>query len=461
MEMIALNVTNMIQAQKAFFDTEITRSVDWRIARLNELKAAIKAHEDEIMNALYLDLRKNKFEAYTTEIGFLYESIRFMIRHLPQWAAPEKVKTPIHQMPAESLILTEPYGVTLIIGPFNYPFQLVIEPLIGAIAAGNTAIVKPSESTPHTSAVLKSLLEDTFDPSFIGVQAGGKETATELLAAPFDYIFFTGSVPTAKVVMEAAAKQLIPVTLELGGKSPTFVDYSADLKQAAKRIAWGKFSNAGQTCIAPDYVLVHQNVKSAFLKELTLSMFDFYGADPQKSQDFGRIVNEKQFDRLQTILQKTNGKIVQGGGTDRDDVYIEPTIVEAGWDDPLMEDEIFGPILPVLTYSELDQAIKCVKKLPKPLALYVFTKEKAIEEKVITSIPFGGASVNDTLVHVSSPYLPFGGVGTSGMNAYHGKASFEAFSHKKSIMRKSSLLQPNLLYPPYDNRVNLVRKLIQ
>lgn len=461
MEMITLGVMNMVQSQKKFFDTGITRSVDWRIARLNELKASIKAREDDIMNALYLDLRKNEFDAYMTEIGFLYESIRFMIRHLPQWASPEKVKTPIYHMPAESMILPEPYGVTLIIGPYNYPFQLVIEPLIGAIAAGNTAIVKPSESTPHTSAVLKSLLEDTFDPSFIGVQEGGKEAVTELLTAPFDYIFFTGSVPTAKVVMEAASKQLIPVTLELGGKSPTFVDYSADLKQAAKRIVWGKFSNAGQTCIAPDYVLVHQNVKDAFLKELALSVFNFYGANPQKSQDFGRIVNEKQFDRLQSLLQKTNGQIVQGGRTDREDAYMEPTIVEVDWDDPLMEDEIFGPILPVLTYSELDQAVKHVKKLPKPLALYVFTKEKAVEEKVITSIPFGGASVNDTLIHVSSPYLPFGGVGTSGMNAYHGKASFDAFSHKKSIMRKNSSPQSNLLYPPYGNRVNLVRKVIQ
>ncbi|MET1031618.1 aldehyde dehydrogenase [Domibacillus tundrae] len=458
---MSMNVAEMIQAQQAFFDSGATRSVDWRINRLKELKQAIKKREDEIMEALHLDLRKNKFEAYTTEIGFLYESIRFMIRHLREWAAAEKVKTPIHQQPAESYIVPEPYGSILIIGPFNYPFQLVTEPLIGAIAAGNTAIVKPSESTPHTSAVLKALLEETFDSAFIGVQEGGKETVTALLNAPFDYIFFTGSAATAKVVMGAAAKQLIPVTLELGGKSPAFIDYSADLRNAARRIAWGKFSNAGQTCIAPDYVLIHQNVKESFLKELRLAVFDFYGKDPQNSPDFGRIVNERQFDRLQTMLSKTAGTVLKGGEMDREDLFIAPTIVEAEWDDALMEEEIFGPILPVLSYTELDQAIKRVKKFPKPLALYVFTKEKSMEEKVISSIQFGGACINDTLIHVSSPYLPFGGVGASGMNAYHGKASFDLFSHKKSILRKKSSPQSNLLYPPYKDRVNTVRKVLR
>ncbi|WP_095532674.1 aldehyde dehydrogenase [Domibacillus epiphyticus] len=457
-----MNITEMVHAQKEFFDTGVTCSIDWRIIQLKKLKDVIKSHEEEILNALYHDLRKNEFEAYTMEIGLLYENIRFMINHLPKWASAKKVKTPIHQMPAESLILSEPYGVTLIIGAFNYPFQLVIEPLIGAIAAGNTSIVKPSESTPNTSTVLRSILEKTFDPSFIGVQEGGKETVAALLEAPFDYIFFTGSVTTAKVVMEAAAKQLIPVTLELGGKSPAIVDYSADIKQAAKRIAWGKFTNAGQTCIAPDYVLVHQNVKEVFMNELTLAVYDFYGADPKESKDFGRVVNAKQFDRLHSIFGKTNGQIVLGGEMDRDDVFIAPTIVETEWDDPLMEEEIFGPILPVLAYKELNQAVTRIKKLPKPLALYLFTKEKAIEEKVISSISFGGASINDTLVHASSPYLPFGGVGSSGINAYHGKASFDTFSHKKSIMKKSGALQSNLLHPPYGKRrVNLFRKLFR
>lgn len=456
-----MNVAEMIHAQQEFFDSGTTRSVEWRINRLKELKQAIKEREDQIIKALYLDLRKNKFEAYTTEIAFLYESIRFMMRHLPEWAAAEKVKTPVHQQPAESYILPEPYGSVLIIGPFNYPFQLVIEPLIGAIAAGNTAIVKPSESTPHTSSLLKVLIEETFDPAFIGVQEGGKETVTALLKAPFDYIFFTGSAKTAKVVLGAAAKQLTPVTLELGGKSPVFVDYSADLKQAARRIAWGKFSNAGQTCIAPDYVLIHQNVKESFLKELTLAVYDFYGQNPQSSPDFGRVVNEQQFDRLQAMLSKTAGTLIKGGETDQKDLFIAPTIVETGWDDALMEEEIFGPILPVLSYTELDQAIKRVKKLPKPLALYVFTKEKAIEEKVISSIQFGGASINDTLVHVSSPHLPFGGVGPSGMNAYHGQASFELFSHKKSILRKKSSFLSNFLYPPYEDRVNIIRKVLR
>lgn len=456
-----MNVSNMMQAQQDFFHSGVTRSVDWRIERLNELKGAIKKYEREIMEALHLDLRKSEFEAYTTEIGFLYESIRYMLDHLREWASAEKVATPLYQQPAESYIIPEPYGSVLIIGPFNYPFQLVIEPLIGAIASGNTVVVKPSESTPHTAAVIRALLEDIFNPEFVGVQEGGKETVTALLHAPFDYIFFTGSASTAKVVMGAAAKQLIPVTLELGGKSPAFVDYSADLKQAARRIAWGKFSNAGQTCVAPDYVLVHQNAKAVFLKELMLAVYEFYGSIPQKSPDFGRIVNELQFDRLQSMLDHTNGRLLLGGTTDRNDLFIAPTVIEAGWEDVLMEEEIFGPILPILTYTELEEAIKKVRTLPKPLALYAFTKEAAIEEKIISSISFGGATINDTLLHVSSPHLPFGGVGPSGMNAYHGKASFDLFSHKKSILRKKGAFSMPFLYPPYEDRVKVVRKILR
>lgn len=456
-----MNVADMMQAQKDFFDSGVTQSIDWRSERLTELKQAIKKYENEISAALHRDLRKSAFEAYTTEIGFLYESIRYMQNHLKEWAAAEKVATPLYQQPAESYIIPEPYGSVLIIGPFNYPFQLVLEPLVGAVAAGNTVVVKPSESTPHTSAVIKSLLEELFEPGFIGVQEGGKETVTDLLEAPFDYIFFTGSASTAKVVMGAAAKQLIPVTLELGGKSPAFVDYSADLKQAARRIAWGKFTNAGQTCVAPDYVLVHQNAKGAFLKELQLAVHDFYGAAPQESPDFARIVNERQFNRLHAMLERTNGRFLMGGEADREDLFIAPAVVEAEWDDVLMEEEIFGPILPVLTYTELDEAIKRVKQLPKPLALYAFTKNAAIEEKLVSSIPFGGATINDTLLHVSSPHLPFGGVGPSGMNAYHGKASFDLFSHKKSILRKKTSLSMPFLYPPYENRVQIMRKILR
>ncbi|WP_050182000.1 aldehyde dehydrogenase [Domibacillus robiginosus] len=456
-----MNVADMMQVQKDFFDSGITQQIDWRIERLEELKKAIKKYEEEIMEALHRDLRKSTFEAYTTEIGFLYESIRYMTSHLKEWAATEKVATPFYQQPAQSYIIPEPYGSVLIIGPFNYPFQLVMEPLIGAVAAGNTVIVKPSESTPHTSAVVKTLLEETFEPGFIGVQEGGKETVTALLKAPFDYIFFTGSASTGRVVMEAAAKQLIPVTLELGGKSPAFVDYSADLKQAARRIAWGKFTNAGQTCVAPDYVLVHQNVRGAFLEELQLAVHDFYGVAQQESPDFARIVNARQFDRLHAMLERTNGRLLIGGPADRGDLFIAPTVVEAEWDDILMEEEIFGPILPVLTYTELNDTIKKVKKLPKPLALYVFTKEAAVEEKLVSSISFGGATINDTLLHVSSPHLPFGGVGASGMNAYHGRASFDLFSHKKSILRKTSSLSLPFLYPPYEKRLNIVRKILR
>ncbi|MBM7649210.1 aldehyde dehydrogenase (NAD+) [Bacillus ectoiniformans] len=451
----------LINRQKEFFHTGKTKEISFRKKQLLKLKQVIVENEQEILDALYKDLRKSEFEAYATEVGFTLDSIKNMLKNMDQWAKPVKVKTPVHQMPSKSWIAPEPYGSVLIVGPFNYPFQLVIEPLIGAMAAGNCAIIKPSENTPHTSALIKRMLNETFDPEYILAVEGEKETTSAFIHSPFDYIFFTGSVPIGKVVMKAAAENLVPVTLELGGKSPAIIDRTADLDLAAKRIVWGKLVNAGQTCVAPDYLLVHQNVKDVFVEKLKQTIFDFYGSDPKESPDFGRIVNERQFNRLRDIIRKDHEKVIFGGETDKEDLYVSPTLLEADWSDSSMEDEIFGPILPIISYQELHEVIRKVNERPKPLALYVFTESKAIEEKVLQSISFGGGCVNDTVSHVGSPYLPFGGVGPSGMNAYHGKFSFDTFSHHKSILKKSTRFSVDLIFPPYGDKVNVIRKFLK
>ncbi|WP_338754310.1 aldehyde dehydrogenase [Bacillus sp. FJAT-52991] len=455
-------IYEMIDRQKQFFHTGETKDVAFRLKALRQLKNMIVQYEPKIMEALYQDLRKSEFEAYATEIGLVLDSINYVSKNLKKWAAPVKVKTPVHQLPAKSWVQSEPYGVALIIGPFNYPFQLVMEPLIGAIAAGNCAVIKPSENTPYTSALVKEMLNRTFDPSYIQVIEGEKETTSTLIHAPFDYIFFTGSVPVGKIVMEAASRHLVPLTLELGGKSPAIIDRTADLQTAAKRIVWGKFVNAGQTCVAPDYLLVHHNIQEDFLKQLKKEIIDFYGKNAQESPDYGRIVNEKQFDRLVEIMEKDRSKIFYGGECDQKDLFIAPTILHsADWTDASMQDEIFGPILPILSYQELNDVITEVNKHPKPLALYVFTENEAVEKNILSSISFGGGCVNDTLSHVGSPYLPFGGVGPSGMNSYHGKHSFDTFSHQKSVMKKSTKLSHSMIFPPYGDKVKWLKKIIK
>ncbi|MFC0187528.1 aldehyde dehydrogenase [Fictibacillus aquaticus] len=457
-----LKIEELLKQHKQFFNTGRTRDIEFRLHQLKKLKLSIQRNEKEIIKALYTDLRKSEFEAYGSEIGFTLDSINYMIKNLKKWSKPQKVKTPIHQFPSKSYILSEPYGTVLIIGPFNYPFQLLIEPLIGAIAAGNNVVLKPSESTPSVSAVINKIVQDTFEENYITVIEGEKETTSLLIHAKFDYIFFTGSVPVGKIVMEAAAKNLVPVTLELGGKSPVIVDSTANLDIAAKRIAWGKFLNAGQTCIAPDYVLAHSSIKDDLIKKMTETLEAFYGTDSSSSSDYGRIVNERQFDRLAAILKQDSEKIVFGGKSDRDDLYIEPAILHnVTWNDASMEDEIFGPILPVLEYSGLDEAIESIQNSPKPLALYVFTENEAVEKKILSSVSFGGGCVNDTLSHIVSPHLPFGGVGTSGLGAYHGKYSFDVFSHKKSILKKSTKIESGLVFPPYGDKVKWLRKLLK
>lgn len=451
-----------IKAQQYFVYSGETKSLEFRINQLDRLKKAIKKFEPEIMTALHKDLRKGEFEAFTTEIGIIYESISYMKKHLAEWMKPVTTKTPTVLQPAKSYLVHEPYGSCLIIAPYNYPFQLVMEPLIGAIVGGNAAIVKPSESTPHVTEVTKRLLEETFPPEYIRVLEGEKDETSLLIHAPFDFIFFTGSVAVGKIVMKAAAERLTPVTLELGGKSPAVIDHTANIDVAVKRIAWGKFVNAGQTCVAPDYVMVHEDVEEEFKKKLQKTIKEFYGENVQDSPDFSRIVNTRQFDRLQSLLDEARDHVYSGGKSDRDDLYIEPTIIEIDdFQHPLMGDEIFGPLLPILTYSDLSQAIYQIRKLPKPLAAYFFSEHEKAQDYFVEAFPYGGGCINDTITHVGSVSLPFGGVGTSGMGSYHGKASFDQFTHQKSILKKGTKLPINLLFPPYNSRVKLVKTVLR
>lgn len=459
---IAQQIDYLIKGQNKYFESGVTKPLAFRKEQLKKLKSTISKYENDIKNALYNDLHKSDFESYATEIGIVYASISHALKYLEEWMHPVTVPTPVQFQPGKSMIIHDPYGVTLIIGPFNYPFQLVIEPLIGAIIGGNTAVVKPSESSVHTSAIVKIILEETFSNDYIAVIEGEKEETNALIHAPFDYIFFTGSVAVGKIVAKAAANRLTPHTLELGGKSPVIVDQTANLEVAAKRILWGKFVNAGQTCIAPDYIFVHESVKVSFIRQVKKVLAKFYGKDAQKSPDFGRIINERQFDRLAALLDMEKKNILFGGATDREDLYIEPTILQdIVWESPIMEDEIFGPIMPVLTYTDLGQVIAQIKKKPKPLAAYFFSETDKAVQYFLDELPFGGGCINETITHVGSLHLPFGGVGESGVGNYHGKASFDTFTHQKSILKRSSKLATNLLYPPYKQKKTLVKTILR
>ena len=437
----------LVKKQKAYFKTDVTKSYEFRLEQLNKLKQMIVKNQSKIEKALNSDLNKSSFEAYTTEVGFVILSINEAIKKLSKWMKTKRARSGIVMMGSGSFIQPEPRGTILIIGPFNYPFQLVIEPLIGAIAAGNTAILKPSEFTPATSELLEKLISETFDEEYIKVVLGQSEITSELVKQKLDYIFFTGSTRVGQIIYEQAAKNLTPVTLELGGKSPTIIDETADLVLAARRIAFGKFSNAGQTCIAPDYIYVHESVKVPFIKELKTAIDSFYN----DKSTFGRIVNERHFKRLEALIDKD--KVVHGGKSVERELYIQPTILEGvEWKDKVMQEEIFGPILPILTYKNLDNVISELKEHEKPLALYIFTKNKANKDKVFKSLSFGGGAVNDTIMHVANSHLPFGGVGASGIGSYHGKTSFDTFSHFKSYVVKNTLFDFKLLYPPYSKK---------
>lgn len=454
-------VLSMVSNQQQFVRSGNTKSIEFRIQQLQRLKAGIQQNEALITEALNKDLHKSPFEAYATEIGYVYDSLSHCIKNLRQWAKPKRVRTPLIHLGSRSYIYPEPYGSVLIVGPFNYPFMLVLDPLIGAISAGNAAIVKPSEYTPHVSAAITKLLRDLFEESYIAVVEGGKEVTSSLIHAPVDLIFFTGSTQVGKIVMKAAAENLVPVVLELGGKSPCIVDRTVDLDLAAQRIVWGKFLNNGQTCVAPDYLLVHKEIKQAFLTKMKEKVVAFYGTNPQLSVDYGRIVNESHWDRLSGLLNES--KTVVGGTGDRNDLYLAPTIMDGvTWNDKIMEEEIFGPILPVLEYDDLDDVIGKINSRPKPLALYLFTDNKLTETQVIEQVTFGGGCINDTMLHLVSPYLPFGGVGSSGMGAYHGRHSFETFSHMKSVLKKSTRINLSLIFPPStDKKLKLLKKFMK
>jgi aldehyde dehydrogenase (NAD+) len=433
------NIKLLLEKQRTAFQEGLFRAPARRQEALNALFQAVKRHETEIAKALYRDLGKCEFEARATEISVLLDEIVLLKRKLKTFAKPRRVPTSLLNFPSKGLIYPEPYGNTLIFSAWNYPFQLMLMPLIGAVAAGNTVIAKPAEQAPATAAVLEKILSEAFTPEHVAVVQGGRETACELLQERFDYIFYTGGPGGGKAVLKAAAEFMTPVTLELGGKSPCIVDADARLDLAARRIVWGKFLNAGQTCVAPDYILVHQSLREPLLERLNYYINRFYGADPSKSPDYPRIINESHFDRLLKLYPKADA--------DREIRYIAPTVIaDATPDAPVMTDEIFGPLLPVLAVQDLDEAIRFINGRPKPLALYYFGTSG--RKRVLAETSSGGACINETVSHLINPSMPFGGVGPSGMGAYHGKWSFETFTHYKSVMEKSTGIDLPMRYPP-------------
>ncbi len=448
-------------AQRRFFDSGVTRLYAFRKAQLRQLKKVIRNHESAILSALHADLRKSAMEAYGSEVGLLYDELDNTLTNLRQWMRPQEVTSPLMHYPSKSTIYREPKGLTLIIGPWNYPFQLVINPLIAAIAAGNCAILKPSEIATHTEAVVQQVIRDAFDPAFVTTVTGeGQVVIPDIMQHRFDHIFFTGSIPVGRKVLEMAAPHLTPVTLELGGKSPCIVDAGADLKTAARRIIWGKCWNAGQTCIAPDYVLVQEKVEEKLIREMKEAIGKFYGEDPAKSPDYPRIINEKRFDQLISYLQQ--GRIVAGGQTDRTDKYIAPTLLtDVSPDAPVMNEEIFGPILPLIPYQTTSDAIRMIARNPYPLSLYIFSGSRRTEEEFMEKVSFGGGCINNTLVHFTNTDLPFGGIGFSGMGRYHGRSGFEAFSHEKGVMKTATWLDVKAKYPPFGNKLRLLRMLMK
>ncbi|MEY4630079.1 MAG: hypothetical protein RIQ81_199 [Pseudomonadota bacterium] len=454
------SIAGTVKSLREFFATGATRDVDWRKAQLRQLKKTIKAHEPAINEALRADLGKSEFESFTSEIGFLYEEINVALRSLDEWAAPRHVPTPIVITPARSYVRMEPLGVVLVIATWNYPFHIAIAPLVAAISAGNCVVVKPSEVSSRTSEVVAAVIREAFLPGFVSCAQGGPEVTTKLLNERFDHIFFTGSTAIGRIVMRAAAEHLTPVTLELGGKSPCFVDASTDLKVAAKRIVWGKFFNAGQTCVAPDYLLVEQRAFEPLMRHMKTAIREFYGEDPARSPDYGRIINEKHFQRLESYLDGT--KLIAGGVRDRASRYFGPTLVEAPADShAIMQEEIFGPILPVKTWVSLAEARTAIESRPRPLAFYCFTRDEETRIALMEGLSFGGGCINSTLIHLANPDLPFGGVGDSGMGRYHGRDGFLTFSHQKAIV--DAALRPDipLKYPPYAGRLKWLKALVR
>ncbi|PKP26409.1 MAG: aldehyde dehydrogenase [Bacteroidetes bacterium HGW-Bacteroidetes-2] len=451
-------ISNIKEKQNNFFAIGKTKEITFRKEALKKLLAVIQKNEEAICNALYSDFKKSKFESLVTEVVLVVKELQLSIKNIDKWTKPKTVKASFLNFPSKDLLYTEPYGTVLIIAPWNYPYQLVIAPLIGAIAAGNTVVIKPSELTPATSALLENIISETFSAEYILVIQGNKDTAQELLQQKWDYIFFTGSVKVGKIIAKAAAKHLTPMTLELGGKNPCIIDETAKLKLSARRIVWGKFVNAGQTCIAPDYLLVHKSIETDFIKELQKEIVKAYGENPKTSKDYPRIINTSNFERLSAFLK--DGKVLAGGECDNTDLYISPTLLQnPSLESEVMQEEIFGPILPILTYLTAADLEKIILRYEKSLALYVFSENKVFAEKVLKDFSFGGGATNDVMIQFVNHRLPFGGVGSSGMGAYHGKHSFETFSHKKSITKKGTWLDIPFRYAPYGGKTNLIKKI--
>ena len=454
-----MNSSELAALQRSFFESGKTRPLEFRLAALRRLQAALRANEALLSDALAADLGKDPMESYMCETGLVLEEIRYHIKHLPRWIRDRRTFTPLAQFLAKSFISPEPYGLVLILAPWNYPVQLCLSPLVGAISAGNCAVIKPSAYAPHTSHALAGIIGSAFPPEYIAVVEGGRAENQALLDLKFDYIFFTGSVAVGRVVMEAAARHLTPVTLELGGKSPAIVDKTANLKLAARRIAFGKVLNAGQTCVAPDYLFLQSCVKDAFTDEYRQALCRFFPGG--NLSDMPSIINEKHYRRILGLMEGQT--VLLGGGCDDGRRLIEPTLLgETDPASPIMQEEIFGPVLPVMTFDTLDQVVSFIRQRPKPLALYLFTESREHEKFILDRCSFGGGCINDTIIHLATSYMPFGGVGASGMGSYHGRESFETFTHRRSIVKKSTRLDLPMRYMPYsDRKMGVVRRFMK
>ena len=441
-------INSLVNRQRKYFQTGASLPVSTRISALRRLYDAISKHEKEINEALRKDLGKSGFESYMCETGMVLEELSYMLKHTPRFAREKRVRTPLAQFHSRSCQKPSPYGVTLIMSPWNYPFMLTLSPLADALAAGNTAVVKPSAYSPHTSDVILRILSQCFEPKYVAVVTGGRAENTCLLREHFDYIFFTGSQTVGKEVMRNAAEHLTPVTLELGGKSPCIVDQTANIKLAARRIVFGKYLNCGQTCVAPDYIYCHRSVKDKLVSEVKKQIQKQYGKQPLSNPDYGKIINEKHFDRILGLIDKK--KVVHGGSSDRKALRIEPTVLDnVTFSDAVMQEEIFGPVMPILVFDSLDEVIRNVNAMPHPLALYLFTSDNAAAKKVTSRCGFGGGCINDTIIHLATTEMGFGGFGESGMGAYHGKIGFDTFSHYKSIVDKKTWIDLPMRYQPY------------
>lgn len=456
-----MEIEIIVQKQRAFFQTGKTIGIDYRIEMLKKLKDAILKYEPEIAAALKADLGKSETEGYMCEIGLTLSELTYQLKHIRRWSRTKKHKTGLSNFPAKSFTVREPYGCVLVMAPWNYPFLLCMEPLVGALAAGNCCVVKPSAYSPASSAIVKKLIEEVFPSEYVAVVEGGRAENAALLEQRFDYIFFTGGTTVGRLVMEKAAAHITPITLELGGKSPCIIEKSCDLQIAAARLVFGKYLNCGQTCVAPDYVLVDRAIKDAFLELVKQQIIKMFGEHPLENPDYGKIINEKHFERLLGLIERE--KVVCGGESDAKSLRLAPTVLDnVTAEDAVMQEEIFGPIMPVLTFDKIEEAEQFVREREKPLALYLFTGDKAIEKRFLQYVSFGGGCINDTVIHLATSEMGFGGVGYSGMGDYHGQKSFDTFSHEKSIVKKGSWLDLPMRYQPYkEGHLKLIKRLLR